>query len=81
MHPIAERILAGEIVCPSEIKTYNAELLLRGAERIESGDLQHDPKQCRNKDCIDHGDPTKTNREFAYVLLEEVSEPCPCHSK
>jgi hypothetical protein len=75
---IAARIVAGEPICPGEVRAHNAARLVAASRYIASGAAEHPAKGCRDKDCIDHGDRTRTPIAFAAVLANEARECCTC---
>lgn len=73
MHPLAERILEGEVLCEGEILAYNARsVLARDRARKQHA---HDPADCKNKHCT-HGIGDDT--DFAVLLAEQAIEACTC---
>lgn len=74
MHPIAERIIAGESVCDHEIWEYNSRKIIeREVKRKAAG--EHPAKGCRVKNC-DHnkGD----DLPYAVELAERAVRDCTC---
>jgi hypothetical protein len=74
MHPIAERIIAGESVCRSEINEFNASELVAW---IADTDSHHTKADCPNgKDCV-HA-PGEMTADWAATLVSEAMFLCAC---
>ena len=73
MHPIATRVLAGENICPGEVREYNAG---RIAQWVRTG-TTHTKEECVwGKNC-GHG-PQAGSIDFAIVLAKEAAQVCTC---
>lgn len=73
MHPIAERIMDGEDICPGEIWQDNASVIIE--QTAYWVDHAHDAKGCTNKDCH-HGDGN--DLPYAAELTERAARECWC---
>lgn len=75
MNPVAERIIAGEKVCPHEIFEHNAGRII-ATERWWFENGRCDPKNCkRGKNCT-HG--IGSDLWYASELLQRAQDRCTC---
>lgn len=74
MHPIAERILRGEDVCPGEIWQSNARTII-AIEQAWAKRGAHEAKGCKDKNCT-HGQGS--DLWYAAELTERAARDCTC---
>ena len=74
MHPIFERVMAGETVCRSEVNISNATTII---DWVRATDTHHTKDECRKgKDCV-HA-PGQFNIDWAATITEEAAFVCTC---